>query len=420
MGESDSTTSPTAPRPRRVVYSALMGRYERLQEQPVARSSRTPFVLFTDDPGLTSETWEIRIVDPHVPGDSVRSSRWIKIRAGSALEGYDETLWIDNRVQLRVDPSVVFDSWLAVADTAMFEHSFRDHLIDEFSAVVEGGYDDPAVVYGQLDHYAETAPELLQAKPLWTGMIARRNNARVDRAMREWWEQVERFSRRDQLSAPLLYGALGTALTVLAAESNHESVFHEWPPISEALGRRQQKTQETDAEKPLILRVREMETHGDALAKRIEGFNYQLTAWEQRVRYRDASIRELQRTVELVREESDHRALIARDVQIGLQAALIVKGHELAELQSRHEAVSEGFANALRLLTIAETRVSRQTKIIRRLRRRLEQLQESNRRLQDGVRAGAHVLEATHASPTWKIARVLAAPFRVLRFDSKQ
>ena len=45
-------------------YTALIGSYERLQEQPEAKNTDIPFICLTDDPSLTSETWEVRLIEP--------------------------------------------------------------------------------------------------------------------------------------------------------------------------------------------------------------------------------------------------------------------------------------------------------------------------------------------------------------------
>src|SRR5688572_10939275 len=55
------------------VYTTLIGGYEPLNEQPVAASSRVPFVCLTDDPNLASDTWQIRHVTPLFGMDPVRS-----------------------------------------------------------------------------------------------------------------------------------------------------------------------------------------------------------------------------------------------------------------------------------------------------------------------------------------------------------
>jgi hypothetical protein len=66
------------------------------------------------------------------------------------LDGYDESLWIDNTIVLRTAPERILDEWLADADLAMPLHCFRDSVADEFDAVDAAGYDDPARTSEQL------------------------------------------------------------------------------------------------------------------------------------------------------------------------------------------------------------------------------------------------------------------------------
>jgi hypothetical protein len=62
------------------VYTALIGGYEKLNEQPVAAASRLPFICLTDDPSLKSESWQLRQVTLPFGMDPIRSQRNVKIR----------------------------------------------------------------------------------------------------------------------------------------------------------------------------------------------------------------------------------------------------------------------------------------------------------------------------------------------------
>ncbi|WIY82635.1 glycosyltransferase domain-containing protein [Propionimicrobium sp. PCR01-08-3] len=230
----------------RVVYSALLGEYENLKEQPIAAATTIPFILFTDDPTLGSDTWNVRLITPEFPMDIVRSSRDIKVLGHPGLEDFDETLWIDNRVELLVDPDQILDEWLAQSDLALFEHSFRDALINEFYAVVNEGYDDPSRVYEQLIHYAETKPEILDEKPLWTGLMARRKTHEVDAAMRLWMDHILRYSRRDQLSVNLAISDLGDRVARINGDNLH-SEWHKWPLLEHDRRLKRDKSRPRDA-----------------------------------------------------------------------------------------------------------------------------------------------------------------------------
>jgi len=214
--------------PLRVVYRALLGGYETLREEPAGHESGVDFVCFTDDPDLTSETWRLVLVEPRFPADLVRSARHLKIVGHPVLETYDETLWLDNTVELLVPPEEIFDDWLADADLALPLHSYRTSVVDEAEAVLELGRDDYVRVYEQMSVYSRTAPAALEANPHWTGMLARRRVPVVREAMQDWWEHLLRFSHRDQLSFVATVPRPGLRLRSVAVD-NHASRLHRWP-----------------------------------------------------------------------------------------------------------------------------------------------------------------------------------------------
>ena len=266
LGKRIRRANPPSASPTRVVYTALFGNYEALQEQPLAQDSDVPFVCFTDDPSLTSETWDVRLVDLAYPMDAVRSARTIKIQGHPSIAAFDQLLWVDNRVTLKMDPAQIMAELLDDADIAVFEHSFRDLVVDEFDAVVYGGYDEPARVYEQLLHYAETHPDILNERPLWTGFFARRNNGAVADAMGRWMSHVLRYSKRDQLSVNLTLSDADVQLKRLAG-SNRESAYHEWPMLSASLGRkpRTRPTAFDTAIRAPLARLRAVEREHDDL-----------------------------------------------------------------------------------------------------------------------------------------------------------
>lgn len=214
--------------PRRAVYRALIGGYEELREEEVACDSEIPFICFTDDPHLTSETWEIIHVEPRLSNDSTRSARALKILGHPMLEQFDETLWLDNTVALKVAPDELFDLWLAEFDVAAPLHSFRSSVLAEAEAVIDTGLDEFSRVYEQLTYYLSRGPGALDENPHWTGMLARRRTNETTKAMVAWWEDVLRYSRRDQLSFVPVMRAHGVPLLSVSLDTL-DSRWHAWP-----------------------------------------------------------------------------------------------------------------------------------------------------------------------------------------------
>ena len=214
------------------VYTSLFGEYEELNEQSVANESGVDFVCFTDNPDLTSETWKIINKKPLLPFDPARSSRVVKICPHRFLSEYDVSLYIDNSVKLKVKPEVIFEElYTATHDMILFQHSFRETVLDEYDEVLRVDYDKPNVVFEQLNAYSLISRDIFAQKPFWGGFLIRQHNKeKVLQAMEDWLVQVTYLSKRDQLS--LNYVINRHDLTVKGLPyDNHETEYHQWPTV---------------------------------------------------------------------------------------------------------------------------------------------------------------------------------------------
>src|SRR3546814_17633450 len=113
------------------VYTVLLGGYDALLAQEVAVRSDADFVCFTDDPALTSDTWNVQVVEPHLPQAIHRSSRVYKILGHESLTPYDVTICIDASALLRATPEEIVAAWMDDdVDTPFHPHTIRAKLLD--------------------------------------------------------------------------------------------------------------------------------------------------------------------------------------------------------------------------------------------------------------------------------------------------
>ena len=217
---------------RTCVYTCLLGRYEDLNEQPIAAQSSIPFLCLTDDGNLQSKTWRTVKIDPIFPNDMVRSQRSLKLLPHRSLPEFDTSLYIDNSVILKATPEEILERYLASSDFALPTHSYRDRVIDEFFEVARLCLDDKARISEQLAHYASSRRAVLDERPYWTAIMLRRHHAPATRrALELWAAHVLRYSRRDQLSANMAFCRSGLDPHRIEID-NYASWFHSWPHAS--------------------------------------------------------------------------------------------------------------------------------------------------------------------------------------------
>ena len=215
---------------RSCVYTTLYGNLDSLPEQPVRQYSQLDFIAFVDDPGIVSNTWSLRQLPARIATDLSRSARYPKLHPHRLLPDYEASLYIDCTVQLQQPPEAIFENLLFGHSETMacLRHSHRDNVLDEVRAVLHLDYDDPDRCLQQLSDYARAGFRGLV--PLtWNGMLLRfHHHPAVSSFMELWWEQVLRYSRRDQLSFGYLAEQRDFPFAAHAID-NEDSPWHRWP-----------------------------------------------------------------------------------------------------------------------------------------------------------------------------------------------
>lgn len=211
-----------------VVFTALFGQYESLNELTILKDPSTRYVCFTDDSSLTSKTWEVIVVESKIRENPARSSREIKMLGHKFFPEGTKSLYVDNTVRLKVDGSIVLEKWLEESNIAFMRHYSRKTVRGEFFACTAYGLDDQSKIWNQFKYYKQNYPAVLKQRPHWGGMIARVNSTETDRFMETWKQQFDKFTKRDQLSINVSSIISGVKIATIDGE-NDSSEWHEWP-----------------------------------------------------------------------------------------------------------------------------------------------------------------------------------------------
>lgn len=181
---------------RKVVYTCLFGEGDDLKE-PLKYDPSWDYVVFTDNPNLTSEHWQVRYVPREI--DSRKQSRYYKINYHLFFD-HEIVVYIDATFQIKYK----LDAFAVSKRSGIWlnKHPQRDSLYEEAQIVIEKGLDSPSTITAQLTKYESEA--IPHKSGLWRcGIMVRSGrNEKVKELCDIWWKEVEEFSWRDQISFP--------------------------------------------------------------------------------------------------------------------------------------------------------------------------------------------------------------------------
>ncbi len=192
---------------RLAVLTSLFGSHEPLRsltERELAYKSEVDFIAYVDREYPTCEGWT-QIISPVFSSDQVygyrRSAKLPKILPQFVQPDYDAYLWIDSCQIPNINPQELYETYLKGHDLALFSHPYRDCLYEEAKVCANIPLDFPQTIQDQVNFYSQVnLPKNYGLYELACFMMT--NNNTTKELSLIWWEQVCRYSSRDQISFP--------------------------------------------------------------------------------------------------------------------------------------------------------------------------------------------------------------------------
>lgn len=201
--------------PRIAVVTAVAGAKDILRD-PTVDTGSADYIAFSDRPLPALRRWEVRALpqwssDPRF--SARRNAKIPKVLPELLLPDYDFYIWIDGNIELTVSPKELCTRFVidSGADIAVFPHRTRRCIYAESKEVLRLSLDHPQLVKTQMRSY-----RLEGIRPnaglFELGFIVRRSNDATRRLSLAWFDQICRFSSRDQLSFPVALASSGARL----------------------------------------------------------------------------------------------------------------------------------------------------------------------------------------------------------------
>lgn len=177
---------------KKVVYTVLIGNYELYE--PTYINKEWSLICFTDQ-NITSKNWSIvRVKDNNYPR---KKAREIKIRCDKFLD-FDICLFIDSKFTIKCNLDKFIEENLK-GDITLMEHNKRVCVYDEARFCINNDIGNKKDILNQIRFYKE-AGFPLNFGLYGTGILIRKNTSDVIKFMKMWYNEIEKYSCRDQIS----------------------------------------------------------------------------------------------------------------------------------------------------------------------------------------------------------------------------
>ncbi len=186
---------------KKCVFTASIGGYDDLSTSTKNKQLDWDYVCYSDDNELKSDFW--KIINIQNDGNDVlfnhKLARQIKTNFFKYLSSYNFLLWKDCRIVINCDLNDYF-KLLGDNDILFMKHPDSNSILEEFDSVSSLKLENIDVIEKIKIKYAKNNYNYDNGL-MATGIMLFRNNDRVINFFKDWWDEIEELSYRDQLSA---------------------------------------------------------------------------------------------------------------------------------------------------------------------------------------------------------------------------
>ena len=205
------------------VYTAISGNKSELLDPPLVHKD-IDYIAFTDQTYRKFNTWQVRNIIPFTLASKFtqrRNAKIFKILPQMFLNEYDLTIYHDGGHFCMMHPLEIIERYMPKVDDdlAVFKHRWNTCIYKEAQDVLRENVDLPELINPQIEYYRSNKyPEDNGLYEL--PVLIRKKSDRNNLLNLRWWEQICKWSSRDQISFPVVMWSLGLKPIVLPGNGN--------------------------------------------------------------------------------------------------------------------------------------------------------------------------------------------------------
>lgn len=193
---------------KKVIYTVMFGDYKL--HEPIFENKDWEHICFSDRE-IKSDIWNVKVIKNIK--NSRKLSRRIKINFHEFLD-HDILIYIDAKFRIKIDLDDFVKENLKY-NIVLMKHNRRDCIYDEAEFCIKLGNDNKDIIQKQIVKYKEEGfPKNYNLYA--PGIMIRKNTKEVINFMKLWYNEVEKYSYRDQISFPYILWKNPIKLSLMA------------------------------------------------------------------------------------------------------------------------------------------------------------------------------------------------------------
>lgn len=187
-----------------VVYTCITNDYDDLKEIEIYKyvDKDWDYVCFSDNEELIKQgnlgIWEIRPLQ-FAKLDNTRNQRWHKIHPHILFPEYEKSVWIDGNINILTNK--LYETIKnATQDILVPEHFKNLCIYTEYQDVTKLKLDDGEIINQELAFVKNDGMPVNYGFAETNVLYRNHHSEKIVNCMNMWWEFINKYSKRDQLS----------------------------------------------------------------------------------------------------------------------------------------------------------------------------------------------------------------------------
>ena len=204
------------------ILTAISGNRDKLSAPTIVHDN-ADYYAFVDNPSEEQiGPWKQIKIFPFTNDERFsnrRKAKPYKVMPELFVPGYDFYFWADATHDVVENPQLIVDKYLTDSSIAIFRHRERCCAYEEANEIIKLNYDHLNNVTNQIKEYQK------MDFPFEYGLfelpvIIRKNCFETTTLNLMWWEQICKYSSRDQISFPFCLWKTGINFSIMPGYAN--------------------------------------------------------------------------------------------------------------------------------------------------------------------------------------------------------